>query len=766
MQSSQLPSKSLSVEAWVAIDMPQEWGGILGALEDNGEDERGWLLGFRNRKFCFAISSQKKRRLTYLTGDSQFVLGRFYHVIGTYDGNKLRLYVDGKLTAETKDQQGPIFYANTHMFVAGAYQDRNETYKMRGALQTLRVYDSALSTRRIQAIFRKESKNSPEAEGPTFTTIPKKVYPSLAKLQPKINTAIDRSVENILRQQNRDGSWGYSINSYRNGPTALAVYALAKSGLPPEHPSIQAALRFLAAKDPSKVYSFGCQLLALASVGIKTKEHRNWARRLTTKLISLESQTEPGGWAYPTGAVDLSNTQFAALGFFGAAQLEIPVAPEVWRRMVKKTIHHQPFLKASGQRSGKAGSGTRSKEQIGGYTYYPGGRTYPESGSMTTAGLCVLALANRLCPDDLGGKTLRALHRSKSQALRWLSDNFTVSTNPGYPSTTYYYLYGVERVGALLDLKEIGGTPWYRAGAQWLVGKQSDNGDWGRFDETCFGLLFLTRATAPVTGLATRKPEVWTSKGDVLLAATGRVNCSIWVAGFDKNVGVKNLRIRRVQYLLNGKPIADLAGDPKRAWTSESFLARYRFPSAGLRKLSAIVELRDGTSLRSTVLEIRADHDVERWMQGNLDRMADNLLNHTSVQLGASSSAKDHSARAALDGLHATAWVCAAKAKNPKLKLGWRKPVRANRVVLFPADSNMLNAGYYDQIQRVAITINRRRTEVTCPNDPLAAIVVDLGSTRVVRSIEIQILQRKPGTKHPGQAGFSEVALQLTGKKR
>jgi hypothetical protein len=146
--------------------------------------------------------------------------------------------------------------------------------------------------------------------------------------------------------------------------------------------------------------------------------------------------------------------------------------------------------------------------------------------------------------------------------------------------------------------------------------------------------------------------------------------------------------------------------------------------------------------------------------------MANNLLDRVAVKIGASSSAKDHAARAALDGLHSTAWVCAAKAKNPKLSLGWRKPVRANRVVLFPADSNMLNAGYYDQIQRVAVTINRRRTEITGPKDPLAAIVIDLGSTRVVRSIEIQILQRKPGTKHPGQAGFSEVALQLTDKKR
>ena len=762
MQSAQLPSKSLSVEAWVAIDRPQKWGGILGALEDNGEDERGWLLGFRDRKFFFALSSQENRRLTYLTAESQFSLGRFHHVIGTYDGAQLRRYVDGKLAAETDAQRGPIFYADTHMFVAGAYQDRNEAYKMQGALQTLRVYESALSASRVQAIYRKEKRNSPEAEGPTFTTVSKRSYPSLGTLQPKINAAIDRGVQNILRQQNRDGSWSYSIGAYRNGPTSLAVYALAKSGLPPEHPSIQAALRFLAAKDPIKVYSFGCQLLAMASVNAKTKEHREWARRLTTKLIALESRTEPGGWAYPSGAVDLSNTQFAALGFFGAAQLGVSIKSDIWRRIVKKTLLHQPFLKASSQRTRRVG--TRGDEQIGGYTYFPDGRTYPESGSMTTAGLCVLALANRLCPDGIRGKTLSDLHRSKRQALRWLDDNFTVSTNPGYPSTTYYYLYGVERVGALLDLKEIGGTPWYRAGAQWLISQQSKDGDWGRFDETCFGLLFLTRATGPVTGTATRRREVWTSKGDVQVAATGRVNCSMWIAGFDKEVDAGDLRIRKVHYLLNGEQIAAMDGDPKRAWTSESFLAEHRFPTAGLRKLRAIVELEDGTTLKSAALEIRADHDVERWMQDNLDQMATNVLDEKSVMITASSAAEDHAARAALDRLHATAWVCAAEAKAPTLELRWRKPVRANRIVLYPANSNMLDAGHYDQVQRVAVTINRRRTEVACPEDPLAPTIIDFGNTRAVRSLEIEILQRRPGTKHPGQAGFSEVALQLTSK--
>ena len=166
------------------------------------------------------------------------------------------------------------------------------------------------------------------------------------------------------------------------------------------------------------------------------------------------------------------------------------------------------------------------------------------------------------------------------------------------------------------------------------------------------------------------------------------------------------------------------------------------------------------------MLEIRGDHDVERWMQGNLEQMADNLLDPATVEVRASSSAEDHAARAALDGLQATAWLCAAEAEDPVLKLGWSRPVRANRIVLFPADSNMLHAGHHDRVQRVAVTINRQRTEVNCAEDPLAATVIDLGKTRVIRSVEIQILQREAGTRHPGQAGFAEVALQLTGKKR
>jgi hypothetical protein len=50
----------------------------------------------------------------------------------------------------------------------------------------------------------------------------------------------------------------------------------------------------------------------------------------------------------------------------------------------------------------------------------------------------------------------------------------------------------------------VGGKDWYFEGATQLIARQRKNGSWnegGRLDivETCFALLFLKRATAPIT---------------------------------------------------------------------------------------------------------------------------------------------------------------------------------------------------------------------------------------------------------------------------
>jgi len=146
-----LPQQDITVEAWVRVDRPQQWGGIVGAIQDNGSYERGWLLGYRDAKFCFAIAGQEGNgRLSYLTANEQFALGQWYHVAGVYDGQTTSLYVNGQLVNQTDEQQGAINYPPRAFFEFGAYHDQDEYFRMRGCLHEVRLYRTALAAADIK----------------------------------------------------------------------------------------------------------------------------------------------------------------------------------------------------------------------------------------------------------------------------------------------------------------------------------------------------------------------------------------------------------------------------------------------------------------------------------------------------------------------------------------------------------------------------------------------------------------------------------------
>ncbi|MEM7474634.1 MAG: LamG-like jellyroll fold domain-containing protein [Planctomycetota bacterium] len=140
----QLPEKDITVSAWVSVDEKRDWGGIVGALQDNGSEEFGWLLGYRNNSFCFAIASEGGNgTLTYLSAESEFELGKLYHVVGVYDGKTMQLYVNGKLDAESDFQSGDIVYPKSAPFTLAAYHDANEYHSHRGRVREIAIYDLA-----------------------------------------------------------------------------------------------------------------------------------------------------------------------------------------------------------------------------------------------------------------------------------------------------------------------------------------------------------------------------------------------------------------------------------------------------------------------------------------------------------------------------------------------------------------------------------------------------------------------------------------------
>ncbi len=94
-------------------------------------------------------------RLTYLTAASQIQTGSWYHVVGTYDGAHVRLYVDGRLQAVSKDrdQSGPIDYPPRYFYTLGAYRDDDEFYPMAGRIESAALFNRALDESDIAARF-------------------------------------------------------------------------------------------------------------------------------------------------------------------------------------------------------------------------------------------------------------------------------------------------------------------------------------------------------------------------------------------------------------------------------------------------------------------------------------------------------------------------------------------------------------------------------------------------------------------------------------
>ena len=142
-----LPAESMTVSAWVAIDQPTKWGSIIGHVQDDGNAERGWYLGYDETTFTFALSTKGgddgDGKLTVLKGKSNFEKGRFYHVVGVYDGNVMQLYVNGQLEAESSEQSGAILYSPPSPLSIGAFHDTNEFHSLNGRIYEVSLYHIA-----------------------------------------------------------------------------------------------------------------------------------------------------------------------------------------------------------------------------------------------------------------------------------------------------------------------------------------------------------------------------------------------------------------------------------------------------------------------------------------------------------------------------------------------------------------------------------------------------------------------------------------------
>ncbi len=163
------PTNALTLEAWVALDKATKYNNIIGYIQDNGSFEKGWLLGGHDSRFQFAIGTD---RLTYLQSKTEFEPGHWYHLVGTYDGKTMRLFVNGELETTSNQRSGPIQYADSWWRIAG-YKDDNETYPFHGRLSEIAVYGQVLPPGEIKSHYeaRKSDFPPPPLKADAFITL-------------------------------------------------------------------------------------------------------------------------------------------------------------------------------------------------------------------------------------------------------------------------------------------------------------------------------------------------------------------------------------------------------------------------------------------------------------------------------------------------------------------------------------------------------------------------------------------------------------------
>ena len=104
---------------------------------------------------------------------------------------------------------------------------------------------------------------------------------------------------------------------------------------------------------------------------------------------------------------------------------------------------------------------------------------------------------------------MEKINKAIRDGCGWLAHKWTISGNPssgGYRLHKCYYLYGLERVGMLGLVARFGKHYWYEEGVGEWLRTQRDDGSWdaggagtsGPVPDTCWGILFLRRATTPL----------------------------------------------------------------------------------------------------------------------------------------------------------------------------------------------------------------------------------------------------------------------------
>ncbi len=269
------------------------------------------------------------------------------------------------------------------------------------------------------------------------------------------------------------------------GLTALSVYTLLVAGESPQEPRLAKAITWLKNADLIGTYAIAMRAQIWQHLPGAKQQEMNLAIRKDVALLLENCRNQPewkGFYRYTATdpGFDHSCSQFGVLGMWALVQAGGEVPGDYWRDVETAWL------------------GTQGSD--GGWNYGPLFKTpMPETASMTAAGVATLFITQdftrNTAPGECRGNVSNA---AIDRGLQWIADH-SAAVFDMQNEWPFYTLYGLERVGLASGYKYFVGIDWFARGSRQLIEVQLHDGSWNdTVQDTCFGMLFLSRGRSPL----------------------------------------------------------------------------------------------------------------------------------------------------------------------------------------------------------------------------------------------------------------------------
>lgn len=150
MPVEELPHDRFTVELFVKDHVNQPVGALLSLKSQFKTDLPGWVVGYYDHKIIFQMKTTAGEAASLETRIGRGFKRYFYHIVATYDGSNMSLYVNGALQS-SKKVEGEVYRADKSELEAAAYLQNEPFMDLGNLLQSARIYDDALTKSEIQS---------------------------------------------------------------------------------------------------------------------------------------------------------------------------------------------------------------------------------------------------------------------------------------------------------------------------------------------------------------------------------------------------------------------------------------------------------------------------------------------------------------------------------------------------------------------------------------------------------------------------------------